>query len=1011
MGDIENDWFFTTSEDLIEALGPAGRDYATPQQYADSVDLSFVDPTLAASDRQAALEQVKAEGKRQDALRIEKGSPTTRKSLLVKYLLHVDPVVRYEARLMDPEAPSPRLDEALLTVFDPGVRRWLELVRLDISHVMSWAWVLTADSSERAAWRLTILAQQCSKKEDIFRNIPSFVLLFLLRRQSIDARALRLLLTYVWNLMEISESFNPTNSKDGSSTPSGKIFKRAIVKDSISCMPETIFIILIIRLLRRATTVWPAACESIVSLLNRYMDGNNSWKGNSRSAWLREQDDAHLTFMYNTMLKLLATPSNLHPFHSVIYQQRAQFSVLRKMDQFRPPVIVDKRGYQAVAKVQLMHKKTIKEREWANMKAKSWPPWKEEKLGIDAYVGVEQGISRAKEALNRAKEAGYSTDDWGAAAGILSGWDTDGSPTIQTRAIHDFPSDISAKARGSLGATIWAARIEATRTIDEAWSCFLSYMDDPGALNLVGEKIYFAMFQKLVHNAKRSSKKMAENPMGTVPDERPLPGDGLEVLPTPVSPREATYVRRPPPTLDEFMEMMVSKRVRPSGQFLSFLLRNAWSFEAGVRCVECSSLSPQQLSALFDASLVRDAQSQAALESLPGGIFAAFIQFLCRFSPKLSNKGGFDSSTQVATGQVLAASRIALTRDFKDSGDTPLPRDSPFNTLWTAHKLLLDRQPKSRPAWYHIFRVLSGPKTVISLSSNSTAQDVQDVRSWKLICRLLNRMFDTNVHLDLEGLGLICRGLEKAIFASERRLRIPNRAWEQGQGECDMWLEHDVLSQGLPLVKILFKDAVRCIGMQQEIPAAAMAEKSKLDIEIENAQDDAKLAKSVEDDFDQAEIEDYTEHLEDINSTRAKAFLPPACLLPKLIEVPHPWLLHAFIRVLGLRRDYEGIWETIEWMSIYANELDTMVDQSMNGRRIMRRCITATRVFLERSWMTVKRDDECNSAGFYGIMIEADPAPVEIIRAVRELVLTHEIWGGWATDTEVAEYCATGSFL
>lgn len=1019
---FESNAVFNTSEELIAALGPVGKEYARPKSYGNKVDLSFVDPVLAASSRRAAIKKAEEVIKRQKLLREERNDPQTRKSVLVSYLLHIDPILRYEARLVHPMTANSKLDDALLRVFDQNVCSWLRGVQLDIKDLMNWAWILTANSSERAALRLIILADRASKNDDIFRTIPSFLILFLLRRQSIDARALKPILIYLWRLMELSESSMSTVSTKSPSSLSYKPLeeKKVFIRDNINGMPEHIFMILIIRLMRRATIVWPSACESIVALLNRYMAGNNIWKGISRSIAMQNENSAHLTYAYNTLLRLLSTASSLHPFQSVIFQQRAQFSLLRKMNQFDPPLIVDKRGYKAVVKLQLMHKKTLKEREWAYMKAKSWPPWKEEKLGIDAHIGVEHGVSRAKEALDRAKEAGYSADEWDAAAEVLSGWDTDGSPTIQTRAIYNFTFDTSEETRGSRKGAVWAARIRATRTLDEAWSCFLACMDRTDALREIGEPVYFAMFMKLVYDAQRKHAKWKES-VDTGTDDQSLPGDGLEVLAAPESPREATYVRRPPPDLDELLGMMIKEGVRPSGRFLVFLLTKAWSFQAGVRCLEACAMHPQQLSALFDESMVRTPESQAALESVPKQVFAALIQFLARFAPTMSDKHGHDRFERVITGLTPKTGRLGWTKNRNSSEDTPLSRTPLFNPLLRAYKLLNEKQPSYRPAWYHLIRALSNPKAVTGVYSSFASQGVQDIKTWHIICKLLNRMLDINLHVDLEGFGLICRGLEKAIFASERQLRSQRHPRTEDDRRGDLMLnnevgdrmayEHSVLCKGPALVKVLFKDAVRSSGMQLEIPAATATEKSEMEVLIEEAQNESTTRDSMDEDQDQVASEDEMEHIEDPKSGQSQAFLPPACLLPKLLEVPHPAILHGFIRILGLRRDYDGLLELIEWMSLFAEEIYTVMDEAMNGRRMMRTCMIATRVFLERSWMTLSRVDGYDQAGYDGIVIEADPAPTEIVRSIRGLVLENKDWGGWATNEELAEYCSKGKFL
>ncbi|KAK4691348.1 hypothetical protein P7C71_g5632, partial [Lecanoromycetidae sp. Uapishka_2] len=203
-----------------------------------------------------------------------------------------------------------------------------------------------------------------------------------------------------------------------------------------------------------------------------------------------------------------------------------------------------------------------------------------------------------------------------------------------------------------------------------------------------------------------------------------------------------------------------------------------------------------------------------------------------------------------------------------------------------------------------------------------------------------------------------------------------------------------VLSQGLPLVKEIFKNAVRYHGNQQELPVGVGDKEKEIDLALPDENS------SLEDEFEEDTLAQQL--------TESKAYLPPACLLPRLLEVPHPAHLHAFVRVLGLRRDYNGILDLLEWMSLFGDEINTITEESMNGKSMMRRCLTATRVFLERSWINNPRGA---FAGHGTIQIEAEPAPVEIVRAVEEVVMQNKHWGGWPCESEVDNYCMRGKFL
>ena len=1005
-----NDGQFPTSARLIEALGPVGKEYARAKEAAYKIDYTFVDPMVVALDHHRGfLEAEKAKEKLELVIKEGKFKYSS-KELLVQYLLHVEPLLEYQTRTENPINDNPQLDSALLRVFDDYAVKKLERSGYDITNLMDWAWILKAETVEKAAKRLTVLTHTGVQKQGFFRSVPHFIFLFLLRRQNTNARAVRLLLVYVWKWMEQP---GKTVNAMALQNPRAKELANDVntvrfVIDDPLLMREDMFMVMVIRLLRLARQVWPAACESIVALLCRYLDGVNFHRNSSLSADEASDGEARLTFMYNTILRLLSMPSSLHPFQSALFQQRAQFSLLRRMNKFDPPLLVDRKGYRAVVSMQLMHKKTLREREWARMKARSWPPWKEDKLGIDASIGVEHGISRAREALRRAREAGYAADDWDAAASILSGWDTDGSPTIQTRAVPVTPQnrllETSLNSRDdNRSAPLWAARVRATRTLDEAWSCFLSYKDQA---SLLRPSVYYALYDKLVYDEKMKSSGSISHPQ----NEQTLPGDGKEVLPAPESPKEATYVRIPPPTWDDFFQMMAKDGIKLSGRFLVNLLANAHSFQAGIRYLEASNLAPETVSALLNGDVTRDIEALSKVNSIPQNVLAAFIRLLSRFAPTLSDKQNYDRFALIDTGLHLSLDEDKTQQShvtslnngsqLQSQLESTSPQSRLFNPLSRAFQLLLAIKPRYRPAWYHLLRALASSGTTTEVVSRFADQDYQDIKTWRLICRLLDELKGLDMPVDLEGFLILCIALEKSIFAAEKLSRTEpyHRHMRHGKVDEDTRKSVDlVLSSALSLIKAIFKDTVVADEKQQNIPRSLMNEKSEIDNEMERT--DAAAER----------LDEGTEHDE---STESNAFLPPACLLPKLLEVPGPAELHAFIRVLGLRQDYNGIMDLIEWMSLFADDINALADEQRNGRTMMRRCLTAVRVFLERSWMQMRRSGfETWIAEYGGIVVEADPASVEIISAVHEIILENKHWGGWPSDKEVEEYCSKGKFL
>ena len=1007
------DLLSSRSEDLIAALGPIGLEYKVdPRTSRGKLDLSYVgDPALLSLDRSEASKQAWAAKEEIEVMREKELGQVSLKGILVQYLRHVDPILKYQARLKESKPADKELDDALLELLNKDNTHYLSIGGRDITDLMTWSWILTSETTERAATRLLAVAHQKFTNETGQWSIPAFVYIFLLRRSNPNAEALRSLLIYAWELMENSEKVRIPSlqlEKFANEELNSETLKNI---RPIKGITERVFMVLVIRLLRSARRVWPAACNSIVALISRYLDGLNFRQGLRSQTDLNSEDIARLTYIYNTLLKLVALPASIGPFRSTFHQQRAQFSLLRRMNAFQPPLVVDRKGYRAVISMQLRHKKTLKEREWAQMKARSWPPWKEEKLGIDADITVEHGTSRAMEAMRRSWEAGYAPDDWDAVASVLSGWDTDRSPTIQTREIHR-PSHGFRPA----DEMVWVSRIRATRTLDEAWSCFLSYKDQTHT-HLGSSYVYHGMFAKIVHDARRPCVGRPNTaPTNHIDEQQPLPGDGVEVLAAPESPREAVYVRIPPPNIDEFVNMMAKDKVKPHGRLLSSMLVIAPTLEIGLRYVEASMIPNAHKRILSDRKRPTNYEDQAALESIPQYLLSSFVRLLTQFPPMMPDTFEPNKHALLETGstlnRVLEKTEVTQLDTAQSTADpesflelASSPRPIARNPLLEAIELVLARKPPYRPVWYHLLRALSKRKVMTHVISGLVNQNDQDIKTWQMTCRLLSEMFDIDLTLDLEGFHILCTGLEKAIFASERlSRRSQKRRRNNDMSNGTESYADRVLSTGLPLLKQIFKDAVRSKSMQQEIPTSLTEETSRIN-EFVKEQGELESDDTEEDEQD----------VKDSPTTESRGFLPPGCLLPELLEVPHPACLHAFVRVLGLRRDYDGLLDLVEWMSLFADEINAVADESANGKRMMRRCLIAIHVFMERSWIVLeKREAEARGEDPSTVHDEretkAEPAPPGIVKAVKEVVKGNKRWGGWPEPHEVEHYCTNGIF-
>ena len=122
--------------------------------------------------------------------------------------------------------------------------------------------------------------------------------------------------------------------------------------------------------------------------------------------------------------------------------------------------------------------------------------------------------------------------------------------------------------------------------------------------------------------------------------------------------------------------------------------------------------------------------------------------------------------------------------------------------------------------------------------------------------------------------------------------------------------------------------------------------------------------------------------------------------MPGLYVVPRPALLHAYIRALGLFRDYDGLVELVQWMVRHRRELTKRRKMDRRGRVLMRRALIALRVFVEDRWEPSRSELENEEATV--------SASAEQVEEIKELVERVNHWGGWPSDEEVEMYVDYG---
>lgn len=882
----------TPSEYLAKSLQKTGHALGSSEPSTRAVDLSFVNPNRKASRNVL---------RRHRGPRKTYGRPERRalQTTLGEYIRLVDPSLSRTTEIDDVDD----LDTVLAEVFRTDSQRFLIKQGYGVEDVVSWAWVMKSQNHHQAVSRMFAL-----EADSRTNRVPIFIPLFLSKERHLDAQSFRLLLIYSLHLM----SGQPLPALDALPSilephldPSPAESRPLI--DQSTCM------ILVVRLIRHARQVWPEALPIIARAFSRFLTAVPVNEG-GRSALAKHKADRFKTEKFNSCLYLLSLPTKIHPFRSSYIQQEAQFELLRAMATHKPVLPLTRKGYRAVIAVQLAHKKTSDERQSAELKAPSWPPWKEERLGIDAQRGNDGMFSRAMNVLSQMKEAGYSRQLWEEMSSILAGWDTDRSPTVQTRSlVHQTGSLSRTRDVDPNHYAIWVARIRATRTVREAWACFLAYRDQdlpPKAA------IYAVMAEKLIYREKAIRR-------GSDHISSALPGDGREVHPEPASARDIIYVQKEPPTSEEFLDQMLSEGIRPSGRFLALLLQSASTFRLGLKYLKCSDLTDDQITALCSALYqqsdkpaqhVKQAQDTKALQELPDFVFASFIKLLCssffmtarHVAPHTPMLYHFP----VLMGDKQRLERMSDLSDFReDLGETCHPK-----ALWHAVQLVKLRQPACREAWSHVLNILSQKSTSRRSWSRSCLgsgtqrnQDLYRILVWQEVVEVLRWMEVRNVQPGLKNFQFLCMAFSRAVDAGMHHAGLVEEASQLIQRSSHSRIDSDaqetfdtMVANGLELLKSQFDYLVLPGSKTSEL-----AERS-------------------------------------IFTTDSEVHVLAG------LHVPSYATLHSFVRVLGLVEDDEGLLHLLQWMSRSAARLNEVADEELNGERMKHQTLTAIRVFLEK---------------------------------------------------------------
>lgn len=811
------------------------------------------------------------------------------------------------------ESDTLALDKALLMVFRKNNLHFLARKGYDVQDVVSWAWVLTSKNIQQAVPRLLLLeADRQRPQASDLSAVPVFLSQLLLSEPSVDSQSFRLLLIYSLHLMSDrpfpSLDRLPIESEVDSEFASNGCTWRL---DGNACKT------MVTRLFRHAGRVMPEALPTIARAYVRFTTPTTSGMVDLNDPLKWEQIRSK-TDRFNHFLWFLSLPVKNHPYRTAFIQQQAQFELLRAMAAHKPVLPITRQGYRSVIAVQLAHKKTPDERQSAELKAPSWPPWKEEKLGIDAQRGNEGMYSRAMKMLFQMREAGYSYQSWEKEAAILAGWDTDGSPTVQTRAL---PKRANTRGRQSDQCQVWAARIKATRSVREAWACFLAYRecDLPPHID-----VYGAIAIKLAYRQLTIKRGLDET-------GQTLPGDGLEVHAEPASARDWIYVASEPPSPEVFFNEMLSLGLRPAGGLLQVLWRIAASFMSGVHYLNSSRLREFQRVALgtiwnqpsdYRRQDEQQRHNADVVGSLHDGTFGSFVMFLC--APFNANIADFESSIKkpnqfpILLEQRLSHEPKAVVgestgKPFAIFSPVPKGRERtvPSRLLWHAIQLTKLRPARSSLAWTAIFRALCYARLDRSNSKHSPRiHDIAHMISWHEVLGLLRWMKDHNVERPEKVFHYICMAFTRAANAelkhpgSFETASVHIETATRGASAPDQDSFDAMIEAGLQTLKSEFDFLV--------LPSSTVSDLAERSVFTGDGATDSEVK------------------------------------LPSIQHVPDPATLHAFVRALGAVGDDEGLLHLLRWMDRFAIQLNELAEEHHNGPEMMRKTLVAIRVYLEK---------------------------------------------------------------
>ena len=810
-------------------------------------------------------------------------------------------------------------------------------------------------------------------------STPLFIVLGILRRRNMTTTAFR---SCMVNCVKSLDGGELDISKAESLAFLGEHgYSRAVGEYEICLLRRWLSLYEVFQsLVNHALRVHPEALEYLSTL----------WTASMSRFQVKDSEtvpnNAILTLFHNRFLFCLSGPAAVEPMKTSSNQLAAQGRVLQHMVSLNPPLNLNREGYRGVLRIQLARPKTPAERIWASLKSESWPPWKEDRTGMDALIGPEHGVSQAGRIMHRLQEAGFAVTTWENTAMILAGWDTDGTPTIQTRAHLRGMSSLLEDP------VIWAARIRSTGTRKEAWACFLAHEDTGYPPN---EEVYLAMFEKIMAQEVRRAGEERVESRSFDPDDlqeeldhsrvgRPakvrghplLRGDGKEVFPGPRSAHQEIYTRSDVPDALQLLSRMESQGIKPRGRLLIYLMTNTPIWEIGWR--------------VFEAAVGHDVEDwlqpfrvfeKTALDLNTQELLGALIQLMVRFPANVRNEA-----------KLAGLQMRHLSLDNWDL-DSKQP-------LALATNLLILHKPYNVRAWDSYFSALATINPGFSmlhrqrsgLMQCSNIERLNGVINPLVAHRLAHHatkaMQERDIHVDRSIFRHLCTIAYRAAEVASEVL-YSNSLDDVAQANDTP----DVIKQITHEAERLRQDSD---WIRQDFERLTGISTASQETMLDNDQTQSKDAI-------------MSEHVEADNMTENSSSVP------RLNVVPSPSLLHSYVRALGAVHDYDGMSKLFLFLKAYWPEIRMRKAEDRNGDELFRRVIVAAKMYLQfgrdvSRWIDMG-EDELRAELKQCSITDADhwAAPIEFVSSVHDVVKSmRDEWGAWPRVYEMLVYIERG---